>query len=680
MISEGMNLLLSIFCGTECQTGVSSRTCCSGTMEILDPSSFANHILVISANIIFILIILKIVFFQEVPSERTLSTLRRNGISNLSICSLGFNIGVALGYFTSGIWSVGKIPLHAWLLLIVHGLTWSLLCLSAWKQKQHAYVIISWPKLCGFSVSLAGVLCVISIRETVITKVVSIAGLLDMSSFLGSVLLLLCAIMENGDEYYVPLDAKMSSRNNVTSFAEAGFLSKMSFSWLNGLMNKGKKKTLEDQDIPELRQRDRAETCYFLFKEEMSRQERQKSGNQASILSSIISCQWKEILISGFFALVKIITLSSGPIFLYAFIGVAQGRRSFDHMGYALTGGLFLAKCVESVAERQWYFRTRMIGLQIQSLLTAAIYKKQLCLSSTAKSTHSPGEIMNYVNVDAYRIGEFPYWFHQTWTIGLQICLALAIIYYAVGFATFPALGIVILSTLGNSPVAKLQHKYLTELMVAQDKMLKAITEALMNMKVLKFYAWETHFKNSIALLRKEELKWIRKVQAQRGYYLVLFWSSPVILSAVTFWACFLLNVPLSTSNVFTFLATLRIVQEPIRSIPSVLGVCIEAKVSFSRIVKFLQAPELQNSHIKEICQGTGFDYSVLIDCRKISWDVTSLIPTLSNISLLVKPGEKVAICGEVGSGKSTLLGAVLGEVPLVDGHVSIYICFFHLN
>lgn len=687
MISEDMNLLLSIFCGTECQTGA-GRTCSSGIMAILDPSSCANHILVISANCFFILVILITAFFREAPSKRTLSASERKNISHLSICSLIFNTGVALGYFAFGIWSFGKSPPHAWLVLIVHGLTWLLICLSVWKQKQYAS-IISWPKLCGFAAFLAGVLCVISMREIIITEVVSIAELLDISSFPGGVLLFLCAIKakrspesdqdKHGDEHYVPLEGEemnigttMSSKNNITPFAEAGFLSKISFSWLNELMKKGKEKTLEDQDIPELRKQDRAETCYFLFKEEMRRQEQHKSGNQASILSSIIFCQWKAILISGFFALVKIITLSSGPIFLYAFIGVAQGRRSFEYAGYALTGGLFLAKCIESLAERQWYFRTRMIGLQIQSLLTAAIYNKQLCLSSIAKSTHSPGEIMNYVTVDAYRIGEFPYWLHQIWTTSLQICLALAIIYYAVGLATLPALGIVILSMLGNYPVAKLQYRYLTALMVVQDKMLKAVTEALMNIKVLKFYAWETHFKNSIALLRLEESKWISKVLAQKGYYVVLFWSSPVVVSAVTFWACYLLNVPLSTSNVFTFLATLRIVQEPIRSIPDVLGVCIEAKVSFSRIIKFLQAPELHNSHIKENCQSIRFDCSVLINCKKISWDVTSLVPTLSNISLLVKPGEKVAICGEVGSGKSTLLGAILGEIPLVDGNVEV--------
>lgn len=278
---------------------------------------------------------------------------------------------------------------------------------------------------------------------------------------------------------------------------------------------------------------------------------------------------------------------------------------------------------------------------------------------------------MNYVTVDAYKIGEFPYWLHQIWTTGLQICLALVIIYYAVGLATLPTIGIVILSMLGNSPVAKLQHKYLSELMVAQDKMLKATTEALANMKVLKFYAWEMHFKNIIGTLRQEESKWISKVQAQKGYYMVLFWSSPIIVSGITFWSCYLLSVPLNTSNVFTFLATLRIVQEPIRSIPDVLGMCIEAKVSFTRIVKFLEAPELQNSQNEQDFRDIEFEHSVLINCKKISWDIDSLGPTLANVCLMVKPGEKVAICGEVGSGKSTLIAAILGEVPLLDGNVS---------
>ncbi|KAA8522477.1 hypothetical protein F0562_013162 [Nyssa sinensis] len=369
--------------------------------------------------------------------------------------------------------------------------------------------------------------------------------------------------------------------DNATPFAKAGFLSRMSFWWLNPLMKKGKEKILNNEDIPNLRQADRAETCYLMFKEQLSKQKRKGSLNPPSILSIIFLCQWK------------------------AYIAI-------------------WVLCIDQ-----------------------AIYQKQLQLSNDAKMDHSPGEIMNYMTLDAYKIGEFPYWFHQTWTTSLQICLALVIIYHSL--------------------------KYMTKLTVEQDRRLKAITEALTNMKVLKLYAWETHFKNVIEGLRKEEVKWLSAFMSQKGYYLVAFWSSPIIVSAATFWACYFLGIPLNASNAFTFLATVRLLQEPIRLIPDVGGVFIEAKVSLTRIAKFLEAPELQNRHIKQKYQGKELKQSILINSTRISWDANSLKPTLTDINLMVKPGEKVAICGEVGSGKSTLLATILGEVPDINGIVRVY-------
>ncbi|KAG5564726.1 hypothetical protein RHGRI_000803 [Rhododendron griersonianum] len=162
---------------------------------------------------------------------------------------------------------------------------------------------------------------------------------------------------------------------------------------------------------------------------------------------SVFLWQLKAILVSGFFALIKVLTLTTGPLFLIAFILVAEGKETFKNEGYALTACLFLGKCFKSLSERQWSFRTRLsgcliklkaekliikqalIGLQIRyNLLTAAIYQKQLKLTNATKTNHSPGQITNFVMVDAYRIGEFPYWIHQTWTIGLQICLAFLIV------------------------------------------------------------------------------------------------------------------------------------------------------------------------------------------------------------------------------------------------------------
>jgi len=251
--------------------------------------------------------------------------------------------------------------------------------------------------------------------------------------------------------------------------------------------------------------------------------------------------------------------------------------------------------------------------MKVRSLLTANIYKKILRLSNSARLIHSSGEIMNYMTVDAYRIGEFPFWFHQTWTTILQLCIALVILYRAIGLATIASLVVIVLTVLCNTPIAKLQNKFQSELMVAQDKRLKASSEALVNMKVLKLYAWENHFKNVIEKLRNAELKLISSFQLSRAYLLFLFWSSPVLVSAASFLACYFLKVPLHASNVFTFVATLSLVQVPITGIPNVITVIIQAKVAFARICNFLEAPELQSANFNGIIFNEHLKGSVLI-------------------------------------------------------------------
>ncbi|XP_016491198.1 ABC transporter C family member 10 [Nicotiana tabacum] len=678
-------VLWLVFCGKYECSQKAGESCTSAFTTFLDPSSCTNHILVISADI-FLLLILVFLYYTKFASTKSMLSSKFQEKSILSSCSYIFNGCLALAYLCFGTWKVSRkiitdqtiLPLLQWLVPLSQGLAWLLLSLFSIK-KQHTS---SLGKLCLFLASLlAGFLCISSMWQVIVEKVVYTKSVLDLLPLPGVILMIVSASKDQknlctcepllGEE--TDACSKVEPKENTTPFAKAGVFSTVSFSWLNDLLKKGKEKTLIDEDIPELRQEDQAGTLYSSFKDQINKRKQKNPYTRPSVFSTIVFCQWKAIVVSGFFALIKTVTVSIGPLFLYAFIEVAKGKGAFRYKGYVLAGGILIAKCIESLAERQWFFRTRLIGLQIKSLLTAAIYDKQLRLSNTAKSTHSPGEIINYATVDTYKIGEFPYWFHQIWTTGVQICIALVIMYYAVGLATIPTLLLVVVSVLGNSPVAKSQHKYLTGLMVAQDKMLRAITEALTSMKVLKLYAWEKHFKNAIEKLREEEYKWLSAVQMQKGYYLVLFWSTPIIVSAVTFWSCYLLKVPLNTTNVFTFLATLRIVQEPIRSVPDILGVFIEAKVSFTRIEEFLEASELQNRPIKKKYKEKELEHSIIINSNGISWDANSPNPTVKSVNLHVKPGQKLAICGEVGSGKSTLLAAILGEVPSVDGLVQVH-------
>ncbi|ESQ44170.1 hypothetical protein EUTSA_v10005744mg [Eutrema salsugineum] len=606
----------------------------------------------------------------------------------LRIISAVFNGIIGSLDLILGIWVLQdnpNKPLILWLVILIQGFTWLLInlvvCLRGIKIRKSSLRLLSI-----FSFFYALVSSCSSLNNAVSGEELSVMTILDVLLLPGSVLLLLSAYKgyrfeDSGESsLYEPLHVSDSNEkagfdDRVSEFARAGLFSKLSFWWLNSLIKRGNVKDLEEEDIPELREEERAETCYSLFEENLNEQKRRLGDScQPSILKVTVLCVWREVLISGCFAFMKIVAVSAGPLLLNAFILVAEGNERFRYEGLVLAVLLFFSKSVESLSQRQWYFRSRLVGLRARSLLTAAIYKKQLRLNTSSRLIHSGSEIMNYATVDAYRIGEFPYWFHQLWTTSFQLLIALGILFHSVGVATFSALAVIILTVLCNAPIAKLQNKFQSELMTAQDERLKACNESLVNMKVLKLYAWESHFKKVIEKLRNIELKSLKAVQMRKAYNAVLFWSSPVFVSAATFATCYFLNIPLRASNVFTFVATLRLVQDPVRMIPDVIGVTIQAKVAFSRIATFLEAPELQGGERRRKKRSEGDHNAVVIKSASFSWEEkSSTKPNLRNVSLEVKFGEKVAVCGEVGSGKSTLLAAILGETPCVSGTIDFY-------
>ncbi|KAG0588980.1 hypothetical protein KC19_2G282400 [Ceratodon purpureus] len=454
-----------------------------------------------------------------------------------------------------------------------------------------------------------------------------------------------------------------------TPYANASPLSRLLFTWLDPLLALGKKRPLQMNDVPHLSEDLQAQTAAAKFLQAWEAQKERNPEKQQSVFWALAAVYWKPMGVNAFCALGKTLALAFGPLILQLFIRYESGERLFEYEGYALVAALFLCKILESVLQRHWYAGSRVVGMKLRTGLIATIYQKQLRLSSTGRATHAAGEIVNYVSVDCYRLGEFAWYFHQIWTTPLSLIIASVILFYTLGLATFAGLAMVGMTIVLNIPLARALQRYQVKLMGAQDERIRASTEILNSIKIIKLQAWEDQFQARMMKLRENEFHWLSNVNKTRSFGTILFWMTPVLISSITFGVYVLLGHRLTPAVVFTALSAFRIIQDPVRLVPELLAVSIQVQVSLGRIGRFLNGDELDN------CVERDHDdaYAVRMQDATLTWQPGDKVkPTLRSINLDVKQGDRVAVCGAVGSGKSTLLYSIMGEIPKVSGQIMV--------
>ncbi|KAJ8445566.1 hypothetical protein Cgig2_012454 [Carnegiea gigantea] len=455
----------------------------------------------------------------------------------------------------------------------------------------------------------------------------------------------------------------------VSPYLKAGLLSKLNFSWVGSLISKGYKKTLDLEDVPPLSGKDDVNESYEIFRCSL---ESSKSGSGRKVtamvlVKALLSIIWGDVLLTGFYCLVYTLASYVGPSLIDTFVQYLNGKREFKNEGYVLVSTFFVAKLVECYGQRHWFVKVQVVGVRMKAVLMESIYNKALTVSCQSKQGHTSGEMINLMSVDAERVGHFSWFMHDPWMVIVQVVLALVVLYRSLGLASVATLIATILIMLLNYPLSILLEKYQENLMESKDKRMKATSEILKNMRILKLQAWEMKFLSKICELRDNENGWLKKYLYNLAITTFVFWSAPTFISVITFCTCMIMGTPLESGKILAALATFRILQEPIYSLPDTISVIIQTKVSLERIASFLCLENL-DPHTTEKLPTSMSELAVEIIEGNFSWDPSATSPTLKDINLRVNHGLRVAVCGIVGSGKSTLLSCILGEVPKISG------------
>ena len=379
---------------------------------------------------------------------------------------------------------------------------------------------------------------------------------------------------------------------------KANYLSYMTFSWLQPVMDKGFKRQLKlveqlpklpiDLNITNICERfiskyteNKAQTnteqstnpiispsllTDFEFMEKNSRKyEDQPSSAQHisknNLISSLLRCFGRKFFLLGVFKLANDLLNFSGPLLLNQLVQFVENKDALLKDGMVYAGALFICTLVSSIINIHFTNSLNKLCLRIRTALISLVYRKAVLVKLNELNGFSIGQIVNYMSIDSNSIvNAFPS-FHSLWSLPIQISITLYLLYSQIGISFLVGVGFVLILIPINKFISDFIGKVQTRMMLYKDKRVKLMTEFLQGIRIIKFYSWERYFLRRIGEIREKELQQL-KAKKYLDAGCVYFWAStPILMSVFTFITYVLLGNKLTPSKVSIF-ASLNVINK----------------------------------------------------------------------------------------------------------------------
>uniref|UniRef100_A0A8C4DIN1 ATP-binding cassette, sub-family C (CFTR/MRP), member 8 n=1 Tax=Dicentrarchus labrax TaxID=13489 RepID=A0A8C4DIN1_DICLA len=287
--------------------------------------------------------------------------------------------------------------------------------------------------------------------------------------------------------------------------------------------------------------------------------------------------------------------------------------KEFLENAYVLAVLLFLALLLQRTFLQASYYVAIETGINLRGAIQTKIYNKimRLCTSNMSMGELTVAQICNLVAIDTNQLMWFFFLCPNLWAMPVQIIVGVILLYYLLGIsALIGATVIAVLAPVQYFVATKLSQTQKSTLEYSSER-LKKTNELLRGIKLLKLYAWEHIFCDSVEETRSKELTSLKAFALYSSISIFMNAAIPIAAVLTTF----------------------------------VVHVHISEDADLSPAVAFAS---LSLFHI--------------------------LVTPLFLLSSVVRSTVKALltmIVGQVGCGKSSLLLAALGEMQKVSGTVT---------
>lgn len=521
---------------------------------------------------------------------------------------------------------------------------------------------------------------------------------------------------------------KVQRVSGASRYNQANLFSRLVFFFMWPVISIGLKRTITVVDIAnQLPEEMKTEYSYSRLSRRWRTGVKHKGPSQRnhSLFWTILSSHWK-VLTPILISRIAIVLMSyAQPALLGRLLAYFEDYdnkpRSY---GVALAIGMFSASLGVSLFNVYNRFQLLTVGVTTRAALISMIYRKTLRLSPGARQQSSQGEIMSHMSVDA------DCWWDclvalSVWiSIPLEIGIALWMLYKQLGWTMMAGVLVMLLLLPIQAWQGGFYKNRQRDKLSAMDQRIRLTAEVLASMKVVKLYGWTSAFLGRILNVRNLELQALRRIGVVQAFMSIIFISSSLIISLVTFTVYTLWGgadfTPgkLTPQTVFVSMTLFGMLRGPIANLSDATIETVSVIVGTNRIQQFLlreeiderdilrfsnlpldpeepvisikngtfswtaKAAEASTKHFSgpiEVNEATGLlsaQYSSLNPASStsslFSFALNAGVPTLRDIDLSVKNKQLTAVVGRIGQGKSSLLSAIIGDMYKYQGQVQI--------
>ncbi|KLP15032.1 Uncharacterized protein LW94_11183 [Fusarium fujikuroi] len=473
---------------------------------------------------------------------------------------------------------------------------------------------------------------------------------------------------------WITWDRDEHSPEETSSIFSLGVLS-----WLNSIFLQGYKSTLSMDDLYPLDVALHSKQLHDRFLANMDYSK--LKGDSYGLVKVLVKTLIVPLLLPIPLRLALLGFTFCQPFFIEKLLDHLSQPEIEANVGYGFIGAAILIYLGMAVsAALCWYLHHRMRAMT-RSILVTEIFSRAT-QARIGADDHNAALTLMSTDIERIRLGLRM--LHNVWAGVIQAALAAWMLYIRLGLVFLVPIGVVVVCFTLLGVLVNFTGDSQRAWMTGVQKRVGLTATVIAGMKNLKLSGLASTVSSFVQKLRVEELaagarfRKIFIIAAMLGFTPMLI--SPPLTLAFT-------RASLDTSKVFTSLAFLMLLTNPLSQIFTSIPELVSGIACIGRIQAFLEcetrhdfrqvlSDRKKNLSFTEVEAHMGSSEietapdSTMISIKSGSFGWKENVFVLQDINARIKKSSLTMVVGPVGSGKSTFCKTLLGEIPLSQGSV----------